>query len=296
MSTSTRMGTAKDAPSIAWMLGMSSWMLLTVIPGPIVTWLGFSIIGVASRSRRLLILAVVWGAAAILVSLEIWGQWQPLVRGIVYLSGMLVALMVNPGWLRTMWQRRLDGAGRRGDAASRTGGTGSGRSSGSGTSTTRKPTSRAWRRSRAAATRAAAKAEAEAKAEAAADEISRAKADETSRAKADEASRARADEADRLAAAAGASPSDYLEGDAPAPAPIDVNTAPAAELEELPGMTRSRARRAVKEREAQGGFTSVEDFGEAVGLQPHEIVRLRKAATCSPRPRGERRFGRRVDY
>jgi DNA uptake protein ComE-like DNA-binding protein len=289
MSTSTRVGTAQDAPSIAWMLGMSSWMLLTVVPGPIVTWLGFSIIGVASRSRRLLILAVVWGAAAILVSLEIWGQWQPLVRGIVYLSGMLVALMVNPGWLRTMWQRRLDRAGGSGDAAPRTGGTASGRSSGSGAST-RTPASRSSRRSRAS--RAAVKADAETKAQAEA----RAKADEATRVKADDASRAKADEAGRLAAAAGASPSDYLEADAPAPAPVDVNTAPAAELEKLPGLSRSRARRAVKEREAQGGFTSIEDFGEAVGLQPHEIVRLRKVATCSPRPRGERRFGRRVDY
>jgi DNA uptake protein ComE-like DNA-binding protein len=281
------MGTAQDAPSIPWMLGMSSWMLLTVVPGPIVTWLGFSIIGVASRSRRLLILAVVWGAAAILVSLEIWGQWQPLLRGIVYLSGMLVALMVNPGWLRTMWQRRLDRASGSGGSPSRTGATASGRPSGSGAST-RKPTSRSSRRSRAAT-----KAEADRKAQAQA----RAKAEEATRAKADEeASREKADDADRLAAAAGASPSDYLEPGAPAPAPVDVNTAPAADLEELPGMTRSRARRAVKEREAQGGFTSVEDFGEAVGLQPHEIVRLRKLATCSPRPRGERRFGRRVDY
>ncbi len=284
------MGTAKDAPSIAWMLGMSSWMLLTVVPGPIVTWLGFSIIGVASRSRRLLILAVVWGAAAILVSLEIWGQWQPLVRGIVYLSGMLVALMVNPGWLRTMWQRRLDRAGQEGDASSRTGGTASGRSSGSGTSTTKKPSSRSSRRSRAATARAAAKAEAEAEAR------SKAESEAAARSKADDASRSKADDAAELAAAAGASPTDYLAADDLTPEPVDVNTATAAELEKLPGMSRSRARRAVKEREAQGGFTSVEDFGEAVGLQPHEIVRLRKLAACSPRPRGERRFGRRVDY
>ncbi|HEY9308798.1 MAG TPA: hypothetical protein VIP82_13440, partial [Microbacterium sp.] len=134
MSSTTRAKTATDAPSIGWMLGMSSWMLLTVVPGPIVTWLGFSIIGVVSRSRRLIILGVVWGAAAILVSLEIWGQWQPLVRAIVYLSGMLVALMVNPGWLRTMWQRRLDraeqaGAASFGRAASRSPGTASGSSS-----------------------------------------------------------------------------------------------------------------------------------------------------------------------
>ena len=287
MSISTRTGTAKDAPSIAWMLGMSSWMLLTVVPGPIVTWLGFSIIGVASRSRRLLILAVVWGAAAILVSLEIWGQWQPLVRGIVYLSGMLVALMVNPGWLRTMWQRRLDRADQAGDASSRTRGT-AGRSAGSGTSSTKKPSSRSSRRSRAATARAAAKAEAEAEA--------RRKAEAQAATKADDAARSKTAEAAELAAAAGASPTDYLDADDLTPEPVDVNTAPAAELEKLPGMSRSRARRAVKEREAQGGFTSVEDFGEAVGLQPHEIVRLRKLAACSPRPRGERRFGRRVDY
>lgn len=288
MSASTRTGTAKDAPSIPWMLGMSSWMLLTVVPGPILTWLGFSIIGVASRSRRLLILAVVWGAAAILVTLEIWGQWQPLVRGIVYLSGMLVALMVNPGWLRTMWQRRLDRAGESGGAGS--GGTASGRSAGSGTGAAKKPSARASRRARAAAARAAA-AKARAQTQAA-----RAEAEAAERAKRDEAAGAGADEAAALAAAAGASPTDLLDAADLTPEPVDVNTAAAAELEKLPGMSRSRARRAVKERDAQGGFTSVEDFGETVGLQPHEIVRLRKLATCSPRPRGERRFGRRVDY
>ena len=117
-----------------------------------------------------------------------------------------------------------------------------------------------------------------------------------SRSRAEAAARSKTDEAAELAAAAGASPTDYLAADDLTPEPVDVNTAPAAELEKLPGMSRSRARRAVKEREAQGGFTSVEDFGEAVGLQPHEIVRLRKLAACSPRPRGERRFGRRVDY
>jgi DNA uptake protein ComE-like DNA-binding protein len=288
MSASTRTGTAKDAPSIPWMLGMSSWMLLTVVPGPILTWLGFSIIGVASRSRRLLILAVVWGAAAILVTLEIWGQWQPLVRGIVYLSGMLVALMVNPGWLRTMWQRRLDRASESGGAGS--GGTASGRSAGSGTGAAKKPSARASRRSRAAAARAAAaKARAEAQA-------ARAETEAAERAERDEAAGAGAGEAAALAAAAGASPTDLLDAADLTPEPVDVNTAAAAELEKLPGMSRSRARRAVKERDAQGGFTSVEDFGEAVGLQPHEIVRLRKLATCSPRPRGERRFGRRVDY
>ena len=88
------------------------------------------------------------------------------------------------------------------------------------------------------------------------------------------------------------------EGETWAHGRLDVNTATAtaSELEDLPGMTRTRARRAVKERDEQGGFTSIEDFGEAAGLQPHEIVRLRRVATCSARPRGERRYGRRVDF
>ena len=290
MTSTTRAKAADDAPSIGWMLGMSSWMLLTVVPGPIVTWLGFSIIGVVSRSRRLIILGVVWGAAAILVSLEIWGQWQPLVRAIVYLSGMLVALMVNPGWLRTMWQRRLDRAEQAGAASF---GRVASRSSGTASSTTpsaraaKKPSTRSSRRSRAAAARAAAAKAAEAKAA------------EAKAAEAKAASETQSDDTVELASAVGASSDDMIaarEEPAPPAEAVDVNTATAAELEDLPGMTRSRARRAVKEREAQGGFTSVEDFGETVGLQPHEIVRLRRVATCSPRPRGERRFGRRVDY
>ncbi|MDQ7876833.1 helix-hairpin-helix domain-containing protein [Microbacterium sp. QXD-8] len=293
MSSTTRAKVQADAPSIGWMLGMSSWMLLTVIPGPIVTWLGFSIIGVVSRSRRLIVLGVVWGAAAILVSLEIWGQWQPLVRAIVYLSGMLVALMVNPGWLRTMWQRRLDraeqaGAASFGRVASRSPGTAS--STGSSTGATKKPSTRSSRRARAAAARAAAAKAAAARA---------AEAEAEAAAEADSASKTASDDTVELASAVGASSDDLIVAreKAVAPAePVDVNTATAAELEDLPGMSRSRARRAVKEREAQGGFTSVEDFGETVGLQPHEIVRLRRVATCSPRPRGERRFGRRVDY
>ncbi|MFC8681841.1 ComEA family DNA-binding protein [Microbacterium ureisolvens] len=284
MTSSARAAAATDAPSIGWLLGMSSWMLLTVIPGPILTWLGFAIIGFASRSRRLIILGVVWGAAALLASFELWGQWQPLVRAIVYLAGMVVALAVNPGWLRTMWQRRLERTGQA-SAASRaresTWHRASGaKASGTGEAAPAKKPARRSRRQRNAAAAAAAAQRASA-------------ADEAAKAKA--AGAAASAKADALADAVGASSDDLVAAEA-ATEPIDVNTAPAAELEKLPGMTRSRARRAVKERDAQGGFTSVEDFGETVGLQPHEIVRLRPVAICSPRPRGERRFGRRVDY
>ena len=284
MSTA-RATPANDVPSIGWMLGMSSWMLLTLVPGPMFAWLGFGIIGVVSRSRRLIILGVVWGAVAILVNLELWGQAQPIVRAVAYLAGMVCALAVNPGWLRTMWQRRVEKSGM-GVGAARAAATGTATASGG---------NRASRRAAAKRKRASASQRPSTRTTAAA-------AAETV------AEKPAADEAAELAASVGASADDLL--DAPetrtapaAPAepaepaePVDVNTATAHELEGLPGVSRSRARKAVTAREEQGGFSSLEDFGETLGLQPHEIVRLRKVAVCSPRPRGERRFGRRVDF
>ncbi|GAA5201069.1 helix-hairpin-helix domain-containing protein [Microbacterium jejuense] len=285
MSSTARAAQANDVPSIGWMLGMSSWMLLTVVPGAMFTWLGFGIVGVASRSRRLIILGVVWGAVAILVNLELWGQAQPIVRVIAYLAGMVCALAVNPGWLRTMWQRRLEKSGM-GVTSARTAATGTAAAGAAATG------NRAGRRSRSKSTpsqRVQPKA-------------ARPKTQPREKA----SSAPGPDRTAELAAAVGATTSDLLEtpaDSAPAKAvpaapdePVDVNTATAAELEGLPGVTRARARKAVSERAEQGGFSSLEDFGETLGLQPHEIVRLRKVATCSPRPRGERRFGRRVDY
>jgi len=279
MSTA-RATPANDVPSIGWMLGMSSWMLLTLVPGPMFAWLGFGIIGVVSRSRRLIILGVVWGAVAILVNLELWGQAQPIVRAVAYLAGMVCALAVNPGWLRTMWQRRLDRSGMgvtsarataTGTAAAGAGNRASRRSRAKKKPSSRTPQTTGQRAAEPAGARTTA-AEPKAKQQA-------------------------ADEAAELAAEVGASAEDLLEAPETAPAePVDVNTATAAELEGLPGVTRARARKAVSEREEQGGFSSLEDFGETLGLQPHEIVRLRKVAVCSPRPRGERRFGRRVDF
>ncbi|SDZ25202.1 DNA uptake protein ComE [Amycolatopsis xylanica] len=63
--------------------------------------------------------------------------------------------------------------------------------------------------------------------------------------------------------------------------PVDVNTAPPSDLAALPGMSPERAASAVELRQRQGGFADVEAFGVAVGLQPHEIVRLRGRATAS---------------
>lgn len=294
--SSSRTTAATDAPSIGWMLGMSSWMLLTLIPGPMLAWLGFSIIGGVSRSMRLIGLGLGAGALAIVVNLPLWGPWQPLASAILYLAGMLVALMVNPGWLRTMWERRSGSTASRADGGTwhrRTTTTPADRRPGQRTSSSKKSKSRAQRNAEA---RAKAAARADAAKEAAAKEAAAKEARAAEAATARTAATPSTDEARSLAAAAGASTDRYLASNPEPAEPVDVNTATLDQLMTLPGVNRTRARRALKQRDERGGFTSVEDFGEVAGLQPHEIVRLRRVATCSPRPRSERRFGRRVDY
>ncbi|MEV4539465.1 helix-hairpin-helix domain-containing protein [Asanoa sp. NPDC049518] len=56
--------------------------------------------------------------------------------------------------------------------------------------------------------------------------------------------------------------------------PIDVNSATVAQLATLPHFDHARALRAVAERERRGGFTDVYAFSDALGLQPHEYVRI----------------------
>ncbi|MDT7802164.1 MAG: hypothetical protein QOI78_5597 [Actinomycetota bacterium] len=70
-------------------------------------------------------------------------------------------------------------------------------------------------------------------------------------------------------------------------AQVDVNAATGPELARLPGMTPERVNEALELRRRQGGFPDVEAFGIAVGLQPHEIVRLRGRATAGQVPQRE---------
>jgi hypothetical protein len=44
------------------------------------------------------------------------------------------------------------------------------------------------------------------------------------------------------------------------------------------------ARRAEQERRVRGGFRSLEEFGEALGLKPHALERLRALTTIGPPP------------
>lgn len=261
-------------PSIGWLLLMSTWLISVVIPGGWTAWLGFLAIGIIARLRRWVVVGVVLGALALLFALPVWGQWQSLLRAVLYLAGILLALAANPSWLRAMWARSQ---GEQTEAVMST-------NRGS------QNLSRAQRRQRDRDARQ----ERERKAQ---QERERAQREHTQATKQrSEPAKERSD-ADRLAERAGASTADYFAASAASAEPIDVNEASASDLAGLPGLSRTRARRLISQRDKQGGFASLEAFATAAGLtQPHELMRLRKVATCSPPARGPRQFGRRVDY
>ena len=76
-------------------------------------------------------------------------------------------------------------------------------------------------------------------------------------------------------------------------ATIDVNAATVDEFRTLPGITKKRAEDAVAARDRRTRFASVQEFADDLGLQPHELARIRDRLTCS-RPR-RKSFGRKVD-
>ena len=73
---------------------------------------------------------------------------------------------------------------------------------------------------------------------------------------------------------AAAEPSDSADG-----APIDLNTADAAELEELPGVGPAIAQRILEHREKNGPFTSVDGLLEVSGIGPATLEEIRGRAT-----------------
>ena len=62
---------------------------------------------------------------------------------------------------------------------------------------------------------------------------------------------------------------------------IDINTAPAVELQRLPGIGEKRARDIVARREEQGNFTSVEDLTGIPGIGEGILAGIRDYITIS---------------
>ncbi len=78
---------------------------------------------------------------------------------------------------------------------------------------------------------------------------------------------------------------------------IDVNNGSERELSKLPGLTSLQIRQLIEAREMRGGFNTVEEMGEVLGLKPHILVQIRPVAqflTMRNRPSSEQP-GRRLD-
>ncbi|WP_432562673.1 helix-hairpin-helix domain-containing protein [Kineococcus sp. SYSU DK003] len=69
------------------------------------------------------------------------------------------------------------------------------------------------------------------------------------------------------------------QGASAAPGPVNLNTASATDLDELPGVGEVLAGRIVAWRETNGNFTSVEDLGEVQGIGPKVLEDLRDLVT-----------------
>jgi hypothetical protein len=268
-------------PSVAWIVGTSCWLIPVLFTGGGFAWLGFLIIGLMLLRPTWLIAAGVYGIWAI-AAITIADEQARIVTSALLTSVAIIhGLVANRRLLLTIWGRL--------ERSEQWWGVGSLRRNAGG-----RPAVRAATRPRGGAV-----------------DVPR--------------------EAEELLSAAGTSRSDYLADPepvdvplppprgrrrsgprptaAPAPTdeltvdeaaadsgdmtPVDVNTATVDEFRTLAGFTRKRAEAAVAARRGRTRFASVQEFADDLGLQPHELARLRDRLTCSrPRPSS---FGRRVD-
>jgi competence protein ComEA len=74
---------------------------------------------------------------------------------------------------------------------------------------------------------------------------------------------------------------------ASASAPVNLNTATAAQLEALPGIGAKVAERIVEYRQKNGGFKKVEDLMNVRGVGEKSFLKLKPLITVTP-PRADR--------
>jgi len=94
---------------------------------------------------------------------------------------------------------------------------------------------------------------------------------------------AAADSAARSAPGPGSAPAAAAAPD-PAAAALDLNRAGAADLDRLPGIGPTLARRIVDHREAHGPFRSVDELRAVRGIGPALLGRLRPRLRLGPAP------------
>lgn len=86
-----------------------------------------------------------------------------------------------------------------------------------------------------------------------------------------------------IAGAVAVTPAGAVEQAAPPARTINLNTASASELEELPGVGESRAKAIVEAREKRGGFKSVDELEEVKGIGKAAVDKLRPLVTTGSR-------------
>jgi competence protein ComEA len=70
----------------------------------------------------------------------------------------------------------------------------------------------------------------------------------------------------------------------PPPAPLDLNTATAAQLERVPGIGPTTAKAIVYMREKSGRFRRVEDLLAIHGISPAKLDKIRPYVFVNPSP------------
>jgi hypothetical protein len=272
--------TAVTGPSLLWRFVASLWLVFLLFPAGALAWLGFGILAVVSRRRSWMIIAVSYGVAAIVVQLRVDAVGE-IVQGTLYLVALVHGLFLNQRWLLLLWSRNENQLTVFGNPV------------GAKASTTP-----ATRQREAPVPREAQKllgAEGTSRS----DYVADAPPPAGRRRRLTRAERRAQTEKRTSAASTSTAPTDSTMAE-PAPASetelIDVNTANQRTLARLTGIDRGLAKTLLADRTKRGGFGSLDDFAATAGLQPHQLVRLRGEAFCSPRPRSARSFGRRVDY
>jgi hypothetical protein len=81
------------------------------------------------------------------------------------------------------------------------------------------------------------------------------------------------------------------------PDPVDLNKASELELAMLPGVGPILAKKAIMERDKLGGFRSLEDFSQLLGLKPHIVEKIRPLVVVVPTENSSQKWsGRMVDF